>query len=210
MYTPTAFQSQDFNEAFTLMQSHPFATLLSAQNSEISISHLPLTPVQTNTGFILQGHMARANSHWKSLDNQNVTAIFHGPHTYITPKWYTQNDVPTWNYIVLHVQGKLKVVTDSEKTLDSLKTLVTHAESQWPSGWQFFLPEDLNTKDAIAKSLVAFEITVTNWLYKKKLNQNRSQADQNGVIAGLNSRTDDNSQAIQKAMQMNFKKYPTC
>lgn len=209
MYTPTAFQSQDFNEAFTLMQSHPFATLLSAQNSEISISHLPLTPVRTNTGFILQGHMARANSHWKSLDNQNVTAIFHGPHTYITPKWYTQNDVPTWNYIVLHVQGKLKVVTDSEKTLDSLKTLVTHAESQWPSGWQFFLPEDLNTKDAIAKSLVAFEITVTNWLYKKKLNQNRSQADQNGVIAGLNSRTDDNSQAIQKAMQINLKKHQT-
>jgi transcriptional regulator len=78
------------------MTEFPFATLISVRNGDSVISHLPLTPIKADGKTILIGHLARANDHWKILSQQSSTAIFHGPHTYITPKWYKDDDIPTW------------------------------------------------------------------------------------------------------------------
>jgi transcriptional regulator len=202
MYTPNHFKSDDTDEAFELMRDYPFATVISIDNSQPVISHLPLTPVKSKNGIQLIGHLAKANPHCQVLTKQEkITAIFHGPHTYISPEWYTAPGVPTWNYLSVHVTGTVKVSENYDETLEALKILVNHAEKKWPSGWKFSLPDPLSDPEVLMKSISAFTITVESIQFKKKLNQNYSQENIQGVIKGLSERSDENSRLIKEGME---------
>jgi transcriptional regulator len=195
MYNPERFKSAETDEAFDLMKKNPFATVISVVESKPFISHLPLTPKKVGEHIELIGHLARANPHWKFLTASQVTVIFHGPHTYITPKWYVENDVPTWNYLTVHVTGKVELLESYDGIIDCLQELTAHVEQHWPSGWDFFIPDDL-TEDVLPKSIVGFRIKTDGINFKKKLSQNRAPDDRAGVLRGLDSRNDDNSRAI--------------
>lgn len=223
MYNPSRFKSENWDEAFRVMDHHPFATVISTQDGQPVISHLPLTPRRVGDGIELIGHMARANPHWKlfagsrassQVDSQasgqkgyqtspqpnvKVTAVFHGPHTYITPTWYTENDVPTWNYSVVHASGVVELIESHDGIVECLQELTTHVERHWPSGWELFIPEDLNS-DVLPKAIVGFRIKVDEIQFKMKLSQNRSPADRAGVLNGLKTRTDENSQLVLRDM----------
>lgn len=95
MYNPPRFKCEDADEAFALMENNPFATVISVSEGMPLVSQLPLTPKRSGGKMELIGHLARANPHSKLIDTSPATVVFHGPHTYITPKWYTKNDVPT-------------------------------------------------------------------------------------------------------------------
>lgn len=201
MYTPSNTRSENKDEAFALMDHYPFATLVSVAPSPI-LSHLPLTPVRTNDepGFTLIGHMARANPHSRVLANGPVTVAFHGPHAYISPVWYKENDVPTWNYSAVHIVGQVDLVEDYEGLLECLRLLSAHAEGHWPSGWDFYLPDDLKSPTILTKSIVGFKIRAASFTYKKKLGQNRSHADREGVVKGLATRADSQSLGVRDEM----------
>lgn len=130
-----------------------------------------------------------------SFASTQATVIFHGPHTYITPKWYTENDVPTWNYSVVHVTGGVELIEDHDGIVECLKELTAHVERRWPSGWELFIPDDLSG-DILPKSIVGFRIKVDEINFKKKLSQNRTPADRAGVLKGLEARGDDNSRWV--------------
>ena len=196
MYNPQRFKSDNFDEAFELMEKYPFATLISISENEPTVSHLPLTPTRVGNKIELVGHLARANAHWKILADSSVTTVFHGAHTYVTPKWYAENDVPTWNYSVVHVKGHVKLIESHSGIIDCLKELRSHVERQWPSGWNFFIPDDLSAPDVLTKSIVGFKITADDINFKRKLSQNRSQVDRLGVLKGLETRTDEQSQKV--------------
>ncbi len=200
MYNPTRFKSTDLDEAFKLMEGFPFATVITVADGKPMITHLPLTPVRNGDSIELIGHMARANPHSKVLACSAMTAIFHGPHTYISPKWYEENDVPTWNYLAIHATGKLSIVDTETGLLKILQGLTDHVERLWPSGWSFFLPEDLQG-ERMTSGIVGFRMIVEDLNFKKKLNQSRSEKDHEGVLSGLSSRTDDNSRLIQAEMK---------
>ena len=87
------------------------------------------------------------------------------------------------------------MIEDYDGIVDCLKELTTHVERHWPSGWDFFIPDDL-TGDVLAKSIVGFKITVDSINFKKKLSQNRTPADRAGVLKGLEGRQDDASQRV--------------
>lgn len=200
MYSPPNFLSKDENEMMKFMTEFPFATLISVRNGDSVISHLPLTPIKADGKTILIGHLARANDHWKILSQQSSTAIFHGPHTYITPKWYKDDDVPTWNYSVIHAQGRIDTIESYDELVDCLKILTHHVESLWPSGWNFNIPKEL-TGSSLQKSIIGIKMKVENLQYKKKLSQNRSKEDRLGVIKGLESRGDDQSHLVLDEMK---------
>lgn len=201
LYNPERFKSTDADEAFQLIDRYPFATLVSVdKNGEPMVSHLPLTPIQVGNQFELVGHLARANPHCQILNQSKVTAIFHGPHTYITPQWYAENDVPTWNYLTVHTQGHVELIEDVEGIVNCLKILTSHVERHWPSGWEFFIPEDLQGQ-RMQKGIVAFKIKVENFNFKKKLSQRSSDQDRRGVLQGLSKRTDDNSIEVLSEMK---------
>ena len=205
MYTNAHTKADsDLEGAFKLIEYYPFGTLISINNGQPVISHLPLTPIQIGsfekpTDLQLIGHLARANPHSKILANGPVTVAFMGGHAYITPKWYAENDVPTWNYSAIHVTARVELIEEYDGLIDCLKTLSAHAEKQWPSGWEFFLPDDLSPRRVLEKSIVGFRLHVETLNFKKKLGLNRSLADQLGVAEGLKSRPDSESHAVRQA-----------
>jgi transcriptional regulator len=187
MYLPKHFNEEDSKRVFKLLHDYPFATLISGE----LITHLPLIFDEAE-GKIL-GHVARANPHWKE---KRATAVFHGPHTYVTPLWYEQNDVPTWNYAVVHVRGTLKPIDDFRRTIAVLKRLSEKFDDQW----RFVLPDDLKSDEELLGAIVAFELTDLEFESKFKLSQNRSEGDRRGIANGLAGRTDEMSRAIRELM----------
>lgn len=199
MYNPARFKSNNQNEAYELMDRFPFATVVSVSEGNPFISHLPLTPEIIDGKIQLIGHLARANPHHKLMLGTQVTAIFHGPHSYITPMWYSKNDVPTWNYSAVHVIGQVELIEETNGVIECLKKLSSHVERHYSSGWDFFIPDDL-VGNSLSKAIVGFKINVTEIEFKKKLSQNRSPNDRAGVLKGLESRGDENSQLVLNEM----------
>lgn len=180
MYQPKSFIESDQEKLYSLIENYPFATLIGRKDSDIEISHLPLLLDREN-GQLL-GHIARANQLLEYiLSEQQVTMIFHGPHGYISPEWYQDptNNVPTWNYAVVHIEGKLIATTEAElmKLLDQLYLL--HDKSKMPINWQ-------NPKiSAKLNGIAGFKIKIEKITGKYKLSQNRSTEDQGSVLKNL-------------------------
>ncbi len=199
MYNPPRYASHDPGEALRLMEQNPFATVITVSEQKPFISHLPVAAKMLDGRIELMGHLARTNPHWRLFANNPTTIVFHGPHAYITPKWYAQNDVPTWNYLAVHAEGEVDLIEGREDLLDCLRGLATHLEERWPSGWELFIPEDLSG-DQLQKGIVGFKMKVESFNFKKKLHQGSREENRAGVLRGLGTRTDDQSRALLEEM----------
>jgi transcriptional regulator len=202
MYLPDHFKCNDRDHILNLISKNPLATLISSSQKYPFISHLPLVAIRNDSTIRLIGHIAKANKHERLFNtNPNVTAIFHGPNTYITPEWYTENDVPTWNYAVVHCEGTVALLSNFYEIVHCLKKLHEHAQSIYNDKWEFWLPEDLGTEKTLTNAIIGFEITVTNLKAKFKLSKNRSATDKSGIVSGLATRKDDASRGILELMR---------
>jgi transcriptional regulator len=203
VYNPPRFQSHDRAEAFALMDRYPFATLITVGEGQPMISHLPMTPkIATNE---IVGHLARANPHWRQFGRSPATAVFQGAHAFVTPKWYVDGDVPTWNYSAVHVTGPIELVEDADGIVECLRELTAHVERLWPSGWTFAVPPDLEGPK-LSRHIVGFRLKVEAFDFKRKLSQNRTPADRAGVLEGLACRDDDNSRGVLADMEKLYQK----
>lgn len=185
MYVPSVFAEERLNVLHEFIATHDFATLVSgAAADELRVSHVPMLLLPSCGRFgTLQTHVARQNEHWNSLAaGADVLAIFHGPHGYISPRWYAQPmSVPTWNYVVVHAHGRARMMGDDE--LDQhLNALVAKYEPS--DGWRAdALPADVLHK--LQQQVVGFEMEISCVHGKWKLGQNRTRTDREGAIAGL-------------------------
>jgi len=200
MYLPKRFDMKNPDEAIMLIKKNPLATLISTTEQGPFVSHVPLVIETANESLSLIGHLARGNPHCKLLDNKPIYAIFHGPNAYMTPKWYENNDVPTWNYAVVHIEGTCKLIQDLDGILTCLKMLSSAAEAGSQDPWEFWIPDDLAAPGVIEKSIVGFEIKVTSVRSKFKLNQSRSKADLDGCVEGLHSQNTDSANTMAEMM----------
>ncbi len=168
--------------------AHGFATLISNGDGDLFATHLPLIMSHVNSRSILQGHIARANPHWRYLaDNTRVLAIFTGPHSYISPTWYaTAPAVPTWNYAAVHVYGTARVIDDCESLARLLDQLIATYETPLPNPWSGELPAEF--KSRLMKAIIGIEIEVERLEGKFKFGQNRSLEDQRSMLANLESK----------------------
>ena len=144
--------------------------------------------------------MARANPQWQHFaSGDEVLAIFHGPHSYISPSWYeTELAVPTWNYATVHAYGAPTVISDHERVVSLLRETVSTYEASFEQPWPGDLPDEL--RDKLMQGIVAFEMPITRIEGKFKLGQNRPAADLRGVIDALSSADDADSRAIAQMM----------
>jgi transcriptional regulator len=207
MYTPGIFKHEDLAAHLSLMRDFPFATVITpaggTQADEARadaapfVSHLPILAERDASGaFVLTGHMARANPHWRRFAAPGTAGetlfIFHGPHTYVTPSWYKDPmNVPTWNYAVIHAHGSPRLIEDYEGIHRILDRTVQEFERLEPKPWQFSLPEDF--KHELVGAIMGFEVRVSRIEAKYKLSQNRAPEDRAGVLEGLARRTDEMS-----------------
>jgi len=185
MYLPTAFATSDDDLVWSVVEENPFGILLDPIDA--SASYLPFLVARTGgRPDRLRGHVACRNPVAARLEGRRVTALFHGPHAYVSPSWYEEPDeqVPTWNYVAVQVQGTASILGSAaaRHLLDDLC-----ARFEGPDGYR---PSQLRPKllgDMLAE-IVAFEIVADRAIGKFKLSQNRSQEDRKGVMEGLAGR----------------------
>jgi transcriptional regulator len=187
MYVPESFRVVDVLECHAVMRAHSFATLVTpVANGPPEITHLPVI-VDSDRGpyGTLRGHLAKANGHGRAFaDAAESIAVFQGPHGYISPRWYAANvAVPTWNYVAVHAYGRPEIVTDPAAIRHHLTELARHYEAG-PNPWRVEeLPGDVYQQ--LSASIVCWSMPITRLDGKAKLGQNRSAADQAGLLAGL-------------------------
>jgi transcriptional regulator len=197
MYIPNFNRVEDQKRINPFIQSHGFATVVTQNNGRLWASHLPvLFDEGIGDHGLLRSHMARANEQWRHFESgQEVLCIFHGPHSYISPSSYVmQETVPTWNYAVAHVYGAVKVVEDQAIVRQIVLDTTTKYESGRSVPWEVTLPDA--ALEAMLRAIVGFTIEITRIEAKFKLGQNRSQADQDGMLRDLQSSSDLGSQEL--------------
>jgi len=180
LYNPAHFSVEDAGAAAALMRAHPLATLVSLQDGQPQVTHAPLLLDDTTEPWRLLGHVARANPHWQAWTEETaLLAIFHGPDAYVSPALYdTPKAVPTWNYAVVHVQGRVTPLHDSEAKEDVLKRLIDAHDLPYHQQWNEL---DVTYREGMKKGIVAFALQVERIDAKFKLSQNRAPAERERV-----------------------------
>jgi transcriptional regulator len=204
MHIPKDFAEHDLDRLKSLLCAHNFATLVSAYQGDIQVSHLPfLMDCERNT---LRAHMARANPQWRTFSpEREVLVIFQGPHHYVSPAWYAAHpSVPTWNYAVVHALGRPTLIEDRERLAALVRDLVTHQEAAAAQPWQMDLPADY--QDRMLSGIVGFDIEITRLEGKFKLSQNRAAGDRSLVIEALERLGSDDALGIAALMRENLSK----
>jgi transcriptional regulator len=200
MYNPKHFQVENWDEISRLVAEYPLATLITSGGGPLTISHLPLVMERRGEKIKLTGHLAKGNPHWRAMEQSPIQVIFQGAHGYITPTWYADHDVPTWNYSVVHMQGSVKLLESYEETVQALKSLSEQMEKGLPKPWEFGIPDDLADPKILTSAIIGFEIEVHQVSAKFKLSQNRKPADYAGVLQGLESTGKEQHQALRDLM----------
>ena len=197
MYIPKYFVIQDEEMEYEIMEQNSFGTLFSQHNGEPYATHLPL--LLNRETLTLHGHFARPNEQWKDIGTQQVLAIFQN-HSYISPLWYeTNNAVPTWNYVAVHVYGELEIVEDEKTLVDSLQDLVNKYED--PESTYSLNDVDPNYMGGLSKGIVGFKIKINKIEGKAKLSQNHSVERRNLVVEKLEKVGSEESKRIAELMR---------
>lgn len=198
MYLPAHFAESRPEVLHALLREQPFATLVAQGPDGLTADHLPLHLAPEIGVFgALQGHVARANPLWQKSADAQVLAIFHGPQAYVTPSWYeTKREhgraVPTWNYVVVHARGRLRVINDPAWLRQQLEALVTRHEAGFAEPWQIAdAPADYIEK--MLAAVVGIEIVITDLSGKWKVSQNQPAINRAGVVAGLQQQATDSA-----------------
>jgi transcriptional regulator len=188
MYAPAPFAVSDPDEIGALMAGSRLGALVTHGPGGLFASHLPFV----HDGDRLLGHIARANPHpERAPDGSDCLVILQGPEAYVSPNWYLSKaidgrQVPTWNYEAVHVRGRLRWFSDPDRLMDVLQRLTERFEAGSPEPWRVSdAPADY--VERLARGVVGIEVEIVEITAKRKLSQNKPQADRAGVIAGLDA-----------------------
>jgi len=200
VYIPEFNRQEDRATILAFMRANPFAVLVSNVEGVPFATHLPLLIDDADDQIVIQGHMAKANAHWKSMkETEESLIIFHGPHAYISPSLYeSRESVPTWNYAAVHVYGEPTLFTDEESLRATLHRMIDTYESSYMTQWSE-LSEEYRSR--MMKHIVGFNIKVKRLEGKFKLSQNRTKGEQARVIQCLNQSQDSNISGVAQLMQ---------
>jgi len=196
MYLPEHFAETRAHELHRLIDEHPLGALVVAGPNGLDANHVPflLDPEAGEHGVLL-AHVARANPLWKEArDGDETLVIFRGAEAYVSPNWYpskheTHRLVPTWNYRVVHVHGRLRIHDDERFVRGVVARLTRRHEARAgsPKPWRMTdsAPEFI---DGMLAAIVGIEIAIDRIVGKWKLSQNREERDRVGAAEALEAR----------------------
>lgn len=198
MYIPKFNLTTDRDEILEFMRRFGFATVVNVKEGLPIATHLPFAVTMEGEEIVLTSHFARANEQWKCIEEGRTLVIFTEPHAYISTAHYdSEVNVPTWNYMSVHAYGKARLLTETDQALHVLDRVIEHYDPSYKPQWDG-LPQDYRLK--MLKGIVAFEIRVDDLQGKKKLSQNRSDAEQERIIEALGKSSDTNEVLISEYM----------
>ena len=199
MYIPELYKNENQEDIQNFIHQNGFGILVNQTDGKLWATHIPLLLEEKAGKQFLVGHVSRENPQAESFKtNDEILAIFSGVHTYISSSWYDHENVPTWNYIAVHVYGKIKII-EGEAVIESLKKLVDKYEknSQNP-----IRVENLSKKTMMqSRGIVAFEIEITEIQATKKMSQNRDDKNYQNIIIELKKVNTNESIAVANEMK---------
>jgi transcriptional regulator len=171
MYPPPHHQDKSKDHLIEVIKTYPLATVISVKDGEPFVTHLPLI---FNDGKLI-GHLDTFNPQAELLkDGNKVTIIFSGPQCYISPSVYSTTQLPTWNYINVHIKGTVTAIDDPEVVKQSIVSMTEQLEAP---DHKFQLPLDHPRMHALIDYIIGFEIEITHWEGKFKLSQDKNPKD---------------------------------
>ena len=172
-YPPKHHQDSDKNHMVEVIKTYPLATVISVHENKPLITHLPLI---YEDGKLI-GHIDIYNPQAKLLkDNNEVTILFSGPQCYISPSIYGTTQLPTWNYIKVHLKGNVKAIESKQALKQSLINMTAFLEAP---DHKYVLEPDNPRLDRNLNYIEMFEISITDWEGKFKLSQDKKRSDIN-------------------------------
>ena len=204
MYLPSHFEEARDDELLRTIAAYPLGALVVDGANGLDANHVPFLIDETSGGKKLLAHVARANPLWKEAkDGDEALVIFRAGDAYISPNWYptkheSHRQVPTWNYRVVHVHGRL-YIRDNEKFVRGVVARLTRAhegQTGSPKPWKMAdsSPEYI---DQMLANIVGIEIEITKMTGKWKLSQNKEERDRVNAADELRMRGE---QEISRAM----------
>ncbi|WP_445452236.1 FMN-binding negative transcriptional regulator [Flavobacterium sp. 25HG05S-40] len=203
MYIPELYKNENQEDIQNFIHQHGFGILVNQTNGKLWATHIPLLLEEKNGKQFLVGHVSKENPQADSFkNNDEILAVFSGAHSYISSSWYDHENVPTWNYLAVHVYGKV-AIHSLDETIEALKRLVNKYEATSEKPIRI---EDLSKKTMLqARGIVSFEIEITSIEAKKKLSQNRDDKNYQTIISKLENSNDFQAIAIANEMKKNRK-----
>lgn len=191
MYEPAHFIESNLSTLHALIKAHPLGLLVSSDADDVQANPLPfLLDATVGERGVLRVHLARANPQWRHLaQGAKMLVVFQGTDAYVTPSWYqTKKDhgkvVPTWNYVMVQVRGKVRIMDDPEWLHGQLSALTAEHEHGRSAQWSINdAPADFIEMQK--RAIVGIEIDIDEIAGKWKVSQNRPAADRVGVVTGF-------------------------
>lgn len=199
MYQPRPFIEHDLLKAMQLVKQSPLGTLIINSEEGFEVNHIPFVIDLIKPEVPrLRAHIPRSNSLSSILTSeQNGVVTFNGADGYISPSWYATKKqhgkvVPTWNYSVVHVHGKIVVKDDPEWVRSQLHALTSLNENLRSDSWAISdAPDDFISMQI--RALVGLELIATKVEAKTKASQNQPQINQMSVLQSLQSEQPDSA-----------------
>lgn len=200
MYVPAHFRETDLAHLDWLAGHDAFGTLISLVDGAPFATHLPVLYAREGSAVTLTGHWARPNPQWNAIGGQRVLFIFHGPHAYVSPRWYAEprRHVPTWNYAAAHVYGRVRLFEDRGRLEQLVTALAEKYESGAAAPWRLSESHEGNVRSL--GGVVGFDLAADEVQIKYKLNQNHPRANAEGAINGLRATGSVDASAVAALM----------
>ena len=201
MHLPAAFVESDLTALDRLVDADNFITLITVDDGAPVVNHLPVLYRREGDRVELRGHWARPNPQARHAGP--AMAIVHGPHAYVSPAWYPDKEaqarVPTWNYAVAHLDGRLETFDDERSLADLVGELSRQHEAAVGSDWHFE-PEREDQRSQL-RGIIGFRFFAERITLKFKFNQNHPTANRVAVADRLDSLGDDRNRAVAALMR---------
>jgi transcriptional regulator len=194
VYSPPYNRIEKRAEVVEFMRANGFPVLVTGTGGVLHASHLPVTVHETGQRIVIDMHMAKNNPQWKEFFDDEVLVVFHGPHAYVSPRWYEDKErVPTWNYAAVHAYGVPEIISDKKKKYESQRRLIESLDPQWLPKHDALRQEYV---DMMLEGIVNFAIPVTRLDTRWKLSQNRGRREMELIAAELDRSGDSVERAL--------------
>lgn len=201
MHLPAAFAETDLAALDGLLARDSFITLITTRGEAPTVSHLPVLYSRAGDRIELRGHWARPNP--QARHEGAALVVVHGPHAYVSPSWYPDKEaqarVPTWNYAVAHLHGRLTTFVDTDALADLVAELSAQHESAIGSDWQFE-PERADHRDQL-RGIVGFRFVVDHTEMTFKFNQNHPRGNRLAVAERLEALATERNREVAALMR---------
>jgi transcriptional regulator len=202
MYSPDYNRVEDKPELLAFLRANNFPILVTGTGGVLHASHLPVAIHEHGSQIVIEMHMAKNNPQWKEFFDDEVMVLFSGPHAYISPRWYAEQErVPTWNYAAVHAYGVPAIISERKAKAESQRRLVESLDPAW-------LPKHdaLGQKyvDMMLDGIVNFSIPVARMETRWKLSQNRGRQEMELIAAALEKSGEPGDRALAALTRRHF------